>query len=349
MIGMSKTVYVGLSGGVDSSVTALLLKEQGYRVVGAHMKNWSRDIAGFECPWQDDYQEARRLAAFLDIEFELFDFEDQYHDKVVDYMINEFKSGRTPNPDVMCNQEIKFKLFLDKSLERGADYIATGHYARSNGSRLLQAKDADKDQTYFLYRIDGVAVAKTIFPLGDIHKDEVRVAARKAKLPNAERKESMGICFVGKVGIKDFLKEYIEAVPGNIVEDGQAIGQHEGAVFYTIGQRQGLGLGGGLPYYVIGKDMEKNEVYVTRDLNSKDLWTSELQLSMMHFINQPPQQGQELLIRTRHRAPLIKAIYSAGQDGFCSLQLEQPVRAATPGQSAVLYAGQEVLGGGLVY
>ena len=208
-----KTVFVGLSGGVDSSVAALLLKDQGYNVVGVYMKNWSKDLPGMPCPWMDDYQDAKRIAVQLGIDFKMYDFEKEYQHKVVDYMLKEFKAGLTPNPDIMCNQEVKFKLFLETCLSDGADFIATGHYARSvtgrTCHRLLRAKDENKDQTYFLYRISQEALKKTIFPLGDLSKPEVREIAKKHHLVTAEKKESMGICFVGKVGIKDFLSQYI--------------------------------------------------------------------------------------------------------------------------------------------
>src|ERR1700733_13492167 len=232
-----KTVYVGMSGGVDSSVSAALLKQQGYKVVGVYMKNWSKDLPGLPCPWMDDYQDAKRVAVQLDIDFKMYDFEKEYQHKVVDYMLDEFKAGRTPNPDIMCNQEVKFKLFLNTALEDGADLIATGHYAKTKGGKLLVAKDSNKDQTYFLYRVTKEALAKTIFPLGDLTKPEVREIAKKNKLVTATKKESMGICFVGKVGIKEFLQQFVKTKPGKIIDQhGKAIGEHDGAIFYTIGQ-----------------------------------------------------------------------------------------------------------------
>src|SRR3954471_6098845 len=209
-----KTVYVGMSGGVDSSVAALLLKEQGYRVVGVYMKNWSQDLPGTPCPWKEDFQDAKRTAVQLGIDFKMYDFEKQYRQKVVDYMLDGFKAGITPNPDIMCNQEIKFKLFLDTALEDGADLIATGHYAKVKDGKLLMAKDENKDQTYFLYRVTKDALNKTLFPLGGLTKPEVRKLAKQANLITADKKESMGICFVGKVGIKDFLQQYVEEKAG---------------------------------------------------------------------------------------------------------------------------------------
>lgn len=346
---MGKKVYVGLSGGVDSSVTAALLKEQGFDVVGVYMKNWSKDLPGFPCPWKEDYQDAKRVAVQLKIPFKMYDFEKQYRQKVVDYMVAEYKAGRTPNPDIMCNQEIKFKLFLETALEYGADLVATGHYAKVNDGILYQAKDDNKDQTYFLYRVTEDALKKTLFPLGDYTKPQVRELAKKFGLVTATKKESMGICFVGKVGIKDFLvSELGVQKPGQIVDEkGKAIGQHEGAIYYTIGQRHGLDVGGGLPYYVTGKNMKKNEVYVTTDLGDKSLWTSHLKLSDVHWINRLSELPTKVQVRTRHRAPLIDATISL-QDNTLLVKLKDEIRAATPGQSAVIYDEKMVLGGGII-
>lgn len=368
-----KTVYVGLSGGVDSSVAAALLNAKGYKVVGVYMKNWSQDLPGMPCPWRDDFTDAKRVAVQLGIDFIMYDFEKDYASRVVDYMLDEFKAGRTPNPDIMCNQEIKFKLFLDTALEDGADFVATGHYARvehadaslptsphssiSSGSnvprqtRLLMAKDDNKDQTYFLYRITKEALAKTIFPLGDLTKPEVRELAKKFKLVTATKKESMGICFVGKVGIKDFLMQYVDTKTGKIIDQhGKVLGEHDGAIFYTIGQRHGLDVGGGMPFYVTGKNMKQNEVYVTTDLQDEKLWSSKIKLADMHWINGPPVlQGQSLQVRTRHRAKLIKVnkLNKLSNLNF-SAELDEEVRALTPGQSAVFYSDDVCLGGGIV-
>lgn len=352
----SLRVYVGMSGGVDSSVTAALLKQEGYNVVGVYMKNWTKSLPGFECPWKEDYQDAKRVAVQLGIEFKVFDFEKQYKQKVVDYMIAEYKAGRTPNPDIMCNQEVKFKLFLNTALEQGADLVATGHYAKTKDGKLYMAKDSNKDQTYFLYRVTEDALKKTRFPLGDYTKPEVRKLAKKFGLVTATKKESMGICFVGKVGIKEFLSQYVQTSPGKIIDQsagqqGQVIGEHEGAIFYTIGQRQGLGLGGGLPYYVVGKDMQKNEVYVTTDLADKALWASELTLGDIHWIHPTPPSTStlnKLSIRTRHRAPLIPCKARLIDKNTLHVKLLDEIRAATPGQSAVLYNGKECIGGGII-
>ncbi len=344
---MAKRVYVGLSGGVDSSVTAALLKEKGYDVVGVYMKNWSQDLPGFPCPWKEDYQDAKRVAVQLGIDFKLFDFEKEYRQKVVDYMVAEYESGRTPNPDIMCNQEIKFRLFLDTALEDGAEIIATGHYARTKNGQLYKAADDNKDQTYFLYRVKSSALKKTLFPLGDYTKPQVRQLAKKFGLVTAAKKESMGICFVGKVGIREFLLHELGAQPhGNIVDDkGAVIGQHDGALFYTIGQRHGLDIGGGLPYYVVGKDMKKNEVYVTTDLQDARLWAQELSLTGVHWIDKAADGSVQ--VRTRHRAPLVEGVI-ASVGSKASVKLDTDIRAATPGQSAVIYKGDLVLGGGII-
>ena len=409
------TVFVGMSGGVDSSVAALLLVEQGYNVTGVYMKNWSQDLPGMKCPWADDLADAKRVAVKLGIPFEVWDFEKEYREKVVEYMLAEFKKGSTPNPDIMCNQEIKFKLFFEKAMECGADFIATGHYARAtslsqlgafrsaaarelareprgdgrerrgpewgNEVALLRAADENKDQTYFLYRISDEALAKTLFPIGDMLKPEVKKLAEEKGLHNAYKKESMGVCFVGEVGMKDFLKEYIDTKPGEIrrVEDDKVLGVHEGAVFYTIGQRHGLYLDGekgavndGLPYYVVKKDIAKNIVYVSKNLNDDNLWVDELELMDVVLRTTdnlqlgafrsaaarelaPAARGDgpagrgpecklsEALVRLRHRAPLIPAEFDGEKLKFAS-----KIKRPASGQSAVIYAGEICLGGGFI-
>lgn len=341
-------VYVGMSGGVDSSLTAALLKEQGYDVTGVYMKNWTQDLPGMKCPWADDFADAKRVAVQLGIDFKIYDFENEYKHKVVDYMIEEYKLGRTPNPDIMCNQEVKFKLFLETALEDGADMIATGHYARVEDGVLKQAVDMNKDQTYFLYRVTGEALKKTLFPLGEYTKPTVREMAKERGLYTAAKKDSQGICFVGQIGIREFLTQYVEQVAGSIIDkkSGKVLGQHDGAIFYTIGQRHGLDLGGGLPYYVVGKDMDKNEVYVTTDLNDDTLWKPILTLINMHWINGTPTEG-EFTIRVRHRAKLAIAQLRFNNDDV-TLTLADPERAVAAGQSVVIYDGNTCIGGGIV-
>ncbi len=343
-------VYVGLSGGVDSSVTAAKLKEQGYDVTGVYMKNWSKDLPGMACPWKEDYQDAKRVAVQLGIPFKMYDFETEYRERVVEYMLDGYKRGLTPNPDIMCNQEVKFKLFLEAALADGADMIATGHYARVKDGQLLTAANADKDQTYFLYRVTEDALKHSLMPIGEYEtKEQVRAEAARLGLATAQKKDSQGICFVGKVGIKDFLLyELGEQKHGDIIDqNGAKIGEHDGAIFYTIGQRQGLGVGGGLPYYVTGKDMAKNEVYVTTDVQDENLWHDTLNLTELHWINEPPALGKTYQVRTRYRAELVDCTVEL-KDGLAIIRLDEPVRAITPGQSAVFYDGNHVLGGGIV-
>ena len=329
------------------------------------------------CPWKQDYQDAKRVAVQLGIPFKMYDFETEYRGKVMDYMIAEYRAGRTPNPDIMCNQEVKFKLFLETALADGADMIATGHYARvspgpeGQGAQLMTGVDANKDQSYFLYRVMSGALDKSLMPIGNLEKPAVRGLAKKFGLATAEKKDSQGICFVGKVGIKEFLQQFVPPDgpgmgPGAIVgTNGQTIGEHDGALFYTIGQRHGLSVGGGLPYYVIGKDMAKNEVYVTTDLQDPKLWTSRLTITSPHWINAAPtddetaHDGGQFFVHTRYRAPLVKCSVkrlahdenNRGENRW-QIDMEEEVRALTPGQSAVIYEpaedGHRVVGGGIV-
>jgi tRNA-specific 2-thiouridylase len=337
-------VFVGMSGGVDSSMTAALLQQQGHDVTGVYMKNWTQDLPGVKCPWQEDLLDARTVAARLGIALKVYDFESEYRQRVVDYMISEYQAGRTPNPDIMCNQEIKFRLFFDMAMADGAEAIATGHYATVDNGRLMRSADLNKDQTYFLYRANGAALSRTIMPIGAYTKTEVRVLAAQFNLPTANKKDSQGICFVGPVGMKAFLQQFIETEPGPIVKDGVEIGQHDGAVFFTVGQRQGLGVGGGHPFYVIGKDMSTNTVYVTDDPDDLELQSDRIQLADMHWINAAAEVGATYQVRFRHRGELVHG--ALDEDGV--LHLESPVQALAAGQSAVFYDGNECLGGGVM-
>lgn len=346
---MTKKVYVGMSGGVDSSLTAALLKEQGYEVTGIYMKNWSQDLPGFVCPWKEDYQDAKRVAVQLDIDFKLYDFETEYRRRVVDYMTSKYQAGRTPNPDIMCNQEVKFKLFLDTALEDGADMIATGHYARVQNGQLLTGVDKNKDQAYFLYRVTEAALRKSLMPIGELAKTEVRRLAKKLGLATADKPDSQGICFVGQVGIKEFLLHELGSQShGPIVDQsGREIGEHDGAIFYTIGQRHGLQVGGGLPYYVTRKAMKTNTVYVTTNLNDKNLWAKQVKLEDTHWINQAPKSDQEFKVRLRYRGPLTACTIKRTKERT-TLILKDEQRGIAGGQSAVLYDGDHVLGGGII-
>ncbi len=345
-----KSVYVGMSGGVDSSVAALLLKQQGYDVTGVYMKNWTQDFPGTPCTWKQDYQDAKRVAVKLGIELKVYDFEKEYRHKVVDFMVSEYQKGRTPNPDIMCNQEVKFKLFLDTALEDGAEFIATGHYSRTKNGRLLTATNIEKDQTYFLYRVSEMALKRTLFPIGEFKaKSEVRQLAKHHGLVTAAKKDSQGICFVGQVGIREFLLSELGPQPAGpiIDQNSREIGQHDGAIFYTIGQRHGLNVGGGLPYYVTGKDMKNNTVFVTSDLQDEKLWHKDISLDNIHWINGVPDFTKSYHIRTRYRAALTSCTLYMGLSTL-DVALSEPVRALTPGQSAVIYDGEQVLGGGIV-
>lgn len=337
-------VFVGMSGGVDSSLTAALLVEQGYKVTGVYMKNWTQDLPGMKCPWAEDLADAKRVAVQLGIDFRVFDFEKEYRYKVVDYMIDHYKLGRTPNPDIMCNQEVKFRLFFDAAIEQGADMIATGHYARTKDGLLLRAVDKNKDQTYFLYRVTSKVLEKTLFPLGEFTKPEVRKMAEERGLVTAAKKDSQGICFVGQIGIREFLSQYIETTPGDIIEKDtkRVLGRHDGAIFYTLGQRHGLEVGGGLPHYVVGKDMAQNEVYVSKKLDDENLWQSVLSLTDIHAISGHLTSG-DYEVRIRHRASLVPATLQGP-----SLQIKEPQRAVATGQSAVLYRGDVCVGGGVI-
>ncbi len=346
---MSKKVFVGMSGGVDSSVTAALMVEKGYDVTGVYMKNWSQDLPGHYCLWKEDYQDAKRVAAQLNIKFKMYDFETEYRDKVVNYMIEEYKLGRTPNPDIMCNQEVKFKLFLETAIADGADYIATGHYSRIVDNKLIMALDKNKDQSYFLCRMPKAALSKTLFPVGEYVKDDVRKMAESRGLVTANKKDSQGICFIGKVSIKEFLSQYVKTIAGPIIDQhGEQVGTHEGALFYTLGQRQGLKVGGGLPYYVVDKDMKQNIVYVTTDLQDSKLWTNKLKLSNLYWLDELEKNDHGYTARTRYRAPLIKIESIESLNKTLILNLDSDVRAVTPGQSAVIYKGEQLVGSGIV-
>lgn len=354
---MAKRVFLGMSGGVDSAVSAYLLKQAGYEVVGVYMKNWSKDLPGMKCPWAEDLADAKRVAVQLDIDFRVFDFEVEYRQKVVDYMLCEYRKGNTPNPDVMCNQEIKFGLFADVAFENGADLIATGHYARVGkygvGSDfpaekvgLFMSVDRNKDQTYFLYRVDENVLARTLFPVGGMLKGDVKKLAYEQGLAVAGKAESMGVCFVGEANIKDFLAEFVESRSGEIreAETGEVLGMHDGAIYYTLGQRHGLHLTVGLPYYVVRKDMDKNIVYVSQNLNYRDLWRDKVMLKDV-VLRGDFGEVVDVEVRVRHRAALVRGKYYV-RDGV--LEFDEAQKALAPGQSMVFYMGEVCVGGGIL-
>ena len=339
-------VFLGMSGGVDSAVSAYLLQRQGHEVIGVYMKNWSKNLPGMKCPWAEDLADPKRVAVKLGIDFRVFDFEAEYKQKVVDYMLAEYQKGNTPNPDIMCNQEIKFKLFAETAFEQGAEAIATGHYAKTRGCDLIMAADTNKDQTYFLYRIAPEVIKRTIFPVGDMQKTEVKALAEQIGLAVAHKPESMGVCFVGEANMRDFLAEFIETKPGEIreLETNELLGHHDGAIFYTIGQRHGLGLTTGLPFYVVRKDMDKNTVYVSRNLNSLSLWTNEVKLRDV-ILRRDIDGSKPLRARVRHRAPLVDAKFDSATD---ILTFADEQKSLTPGQSVVFYQDDICLGGGII-
>jgi len=357
---MSKNVFLGMSGGVDSSVSAYLLKQQGYNVVGVFMKNWSgkletsRGVFDFPCSSQADYEDARQVAGHLDIPLYTFDFEEEYRKRVIEYFISEIKLGRTPNPDIMCNKEIKFKVFLDKCLSLGADYIATGHYARVKYTQdgiyhLLKGVDNTKDQSYFLATLGQYELSKTLFPVGDIPKTKVRQIAEQIKLPNAKKPDSQGICFVGEIDVNAFIEAFVGENIGDIVTtEGEILGQHRGLYFYTIGQRKGLGIGGGIPYFVKGKDLVKNQLIVSKGVDPLDLYQSEVVISELSWTNQAPDLPQNLRAKIRYRSQDVECKVNRIDENSLKVEFIEPQRAITQGQFLVLYQGEELIGSGVM-
>lgn len=388
-------VVVGLSGGVDSSVAAYLLKMQGHEVIGLFMVNWHERVGALTsaCTWEDDALIARMVAKKLEIPFHIVDLSTHYKKRVVDYMFAEYQAGRTPNPDVLCNREIKFDIFMDEAMKFGADFVATGHYCRKTEStpgnsrvyQLLAGKDPNKDQSYFLCQLNQDQLSKALFPIGDLLKPEVREIARREALPTAERKDSQGICFVGKVDLPTFLQQQLVAKTGNVIEiptdfmhrkknvevteenfkklcfayplkpwHGKIIGEHQGAHFFTIGQRKGLNIGGYTePLFVIGTDVKRNIVYVGEGQNHPGLYRRGLfiQNSDIHWIREDlrmnPGDQREYEFRIRYRQPLEKAILYMKSDGAWII-FENEQRGITPGQFAAWYNGDELIGSGVI-
>ncbi len=345
-----------MSGGVDSSVAALLLKKEGYDVTGVFMKNWSDPLAN-ECPWKKDLADFHDVCKILQIPGRIEVFEAQYQKKVVQYMIEGYKKGITPNPDMLCNREIKFKVFLEKARALGADYIATGHYVRKKRAikgkrkifKLLQAIDLNKDQSYFIALLNQRQLRYSLFPIGNYTKPAIRKIAKKAKLPVHNKKDSQGICFIGKVKFKEFIREYIEPHPGIIKDtNGAQVGRHDGLMFYTIGQRHGLGIGGGKPYFVVEKNKRSNRLIVGIGNADKKLFKEEAKLINMHWIaGCAPKLPYACKARIRYRQPLQGATIEKKGNGII-IRFKKRQRAVTPGQFAVLYKKGEMIGGGAI-
>lgn len=390
---MKKRVVVGLSGGVDSSVAAYLLKEQGYEVIGMFMKNWHDDTVTIsnECPWLDDSNDAMIVAQQLGIPFQTIDLSVEYKDRIVDYMFAEYKSGRTPNPDVLCNREIKFDVFLDAALKLGADFVATGHYCRKgvlqNGGgpifQLLAGKDPNKDQSYFLCQLSQSQLSKALFPIGEFLKPEVRAIAKKAGLDTAEKKDSQGLCFIGKVHLPDFLQQRLEPKKGKVIEIpldsavfsngftdrdlvdisapyhltpelGDIVGEHTGAHYYTIGQRRGLNIGGHeKPLFVIGTDTEKNIIYTGSGDDHPGLYRKGLFIPNEdeHWVRPDLRiaigGSKNYLARIRYRQPLEKCTLYKKEEGLYII-FDRPQRGVTPGQFAAWYDDEELIGSGVI-
>jgi tRNA-specific 2-thiouridylase len=351
-------VIVGMSGGVDSSVAALLLKQQGYAVSGLFMKNWE-DFPDGECPAIQDSQDVMAVCDQLGIEMDGINFAKEYWDRVFSYFLEEYRRYRTPNPDVLCNKEIKFKAFLDHALAKGADKIATGHYAkvefRDGRYRLLKAADLNKDQTYFLYTLGQPQLSRTLFPLGDLTKPEVRKIAADAHFVNHDKKDSTGICFIGELDFKNFLNRYLPAQRGEMrTPEGKLVGQHDGLMFYTLGQRQGLGIGGlkdtnGEPWFVVGKDVEHNVLLVAQGHDHPLLYSDSLEAGQLHWVSgEAPTMPLRCAAKTRYRQTDQDCVLTALEDGRCLVSFDTPQRAVTPGQSVVFYQGDECLGGGII-
>ena len=352
-----KTIVVGMSGGVDSSVSAYLLKEQGYKVVGLFMQNWQSE-PGEVCTSEIDFEDASKVCDMLDIPLHKANFSDEYWDRVFEEFLNEHKKGRTPNPDILCNREIKFKSFLDYAFNIGADYIATGHYASLNdvdGMKLLvRSKDLEKDQTYFLHEVKEKEFEKCIFPLENLFKTEVRKIAKKINLPVSSKKDSVGICFVGERNLKDFLGRFIKLEKGIIYDEfGTEVGTHNGATLFTKGQRQGLNIGGvkgkeDLPWYVFDKDINKNEVFVCQGINNELLFSKRLECENISWINNIDHSfPKNCSVQVRHQHTPIDCKISI-KDNIFDVEFSEPIRGVASGQSAVFYDKNICLGGGII-
>lgn len=355
------TVIVGLSGGVDSAVTALLLKEQGYHVAGCYMQNWMAEKDDPLCRAEKDLTDAKKVCDHLQIPFHLVNFSREYWENVFQYCLDELVAGHTPNPDIGCNQLIKFDVFLKYALQLGADFLATGHYARIDNQQLLKAKDLNKDQSYFLYTLDQEKLSRVLFPVGELKKPDVRAIAKKAKLNNAEKKDSTGICFIGERKFSEFLKNYVLAKPGVVkTPEGKIIGKHEGLMFYTLGQRKGLKIGGiksecggkknieHLPWYVISKNIPTNELIVSQGHDHPLLFSSKLMCEKLHWISGTAPNNLNCFAKIRYRQSDQACKIELHHHNFAQVIFKNPQRAVTPGQSIVFYDKDICLGGGII-
>jgi tRNA-specific 2-thiouridylase len=353
----SPLVIVGMSGGVDSSVAASLLQQQGYEVQGLFMSNWDEDEDGY-CTAAQDFQDARAVCEQLDVPLHKVSFAGEYREKVFSYFLEEYRAGRTPNPDVLCNREIKFGVCFDYARRLGAEWVATGHYARvthEDRPHLLKGLDADKDQSYFLHAMPASALARTLFPIGDRRKEEVRQIARDLTLPVFDKKDSTGICFIGERPFAEFLARYLPAQPGDIESiDGERIGQHQGLMYYTLGQRQGLHIGGRSgaaesAWYVCGKDVQRNVLLVVQGHEHPALLSNELTASQLTWVAGTPVSAQfQCSAKIRYRQTDQECVVTIRDDGSAQVQFADAQRAATPGQYVVFYDGEECLGGGVI-
>jgi len=353
-------VVLGMSGGVDSSVAALLLKEEGYEVIGIFMKNWNEESEDGYCTATEDYEDVKKVCHQLKIPYYTVNFENEYWDRVFAYFLDEYEKGRTPNPDVICNKEIKFKSFLDYAMKLDADYLATGHYARIDNYegkyRLLRGVDPGKDQTYFLCTLGQDQLSRTLFPIGHLKKEKVREIAVEAGLKTARKKDSTGICFIGERNFKGFLGNYLPAQPGEIKTlSGEVVGQHDGLMYYTIGQRRGLGIGGGKgndsgePWYVVDKDLKNNFLYVVQGANHPALFSSGLLASDLHWVSgEPPADIFSCTAKFRYRQTDQGVSVKLTEEDRCQVLFDRPQKAITPGQFVVFYRGEVCLGGGII-
>ncbi len=356
---MKKQVIVGISGGVDSSVAALLLQQQGYAVSGLFMKNWEEDDSADYCSAAEDLRDAQAVCDTLGIELHTVNFAAEYWDNVFSHFLAEYQAGRTPNPDVLCNREIKFKVFLEHAQKLGATLIATGHYVRTgwaNGRKqLLRGKDSNKDQSYFLYMLNQQQLLPSLFPIGELDKPQVRKMAAQAGLVTHQKKDSTGICFIGERRFKDFLSQYLPANPGPMqTPEGDILGQHEGLMYYTLGQRQGLKIGGrqqssGEAWYVVGKDLDKNILIVAQGHEHPWLFSNSLAAVDLHWIaGEAPTLPYRCCGKTRYRQADQECCINPLHNGSYRVDFAQPQRAVTPGQSVVFYQGDVCLGGGII-